>query len=224
MSASSTGTPIRADDRRTGRGKRCRLAWLIVAVALIPLCIKEADVLLGENFHAVAPGECYRSGQLSAAGLEAHIRDEGLKTVINLRGPNPGQAWYDDEVRVCERLGVRHIDVRLSARELPAKEQAELLLTALHDSPRPILVHCKNGADRAGLASAAYLIAERGEAADRAASDHLSLWYGHMPVGPTQAMDRFFSMYRLACSADRFHAGPSLAHWISSQYRTEEVN
>jgi protein tyrosine/serine phosphatase len=57
------------------------------------MVVKEGDVLFGENFHAVVPGELYRSAQLSGSRLERHIQAEGIRTVINLRGPNPGSAW-----------------------------------------------------------------------------------------------------------------------------------
>jgi hypothetical protein len=89
-------------------------------------------------------------------------------------------------------------------------------MAALHDAPRPLLVHCKNGADRSGLACAAYLIAERGVDAPTAASDQLHLWYGHMPVGATQAMDRFFTMYE---SSPRPSASVLLLPaWVQSEY------
>jgi protein tyrosine/serine phosphatase len=200
------------------RRARRRWVWAIVAAVVIPVAVKEGDVLLGQNFHAVVPGELYRSGQLSASALKSRVEQEGIRTVVNLRGENKGRAWYDDEVRECEALGVRHIDVRISARELPPRDQAQLLLAALHDAPRPILVHCMNGADRSGLACAAYLIAERGEPAERAADEALSLWYGHMPIGATQAMDRFFEMYEAAP-----RPGPlTLGEWVAKDYHGKD--
>lgn len=195
---------------------RKRLAWLVAAAVLTPLCIKEGDVLFGENFHTVMPGELYRSAQLSGSQLDRHIQFEGIRTVINLRGPNAGVPWYDDEVRTCERLGVTHIDVRMSAKELPPPTEAATLMDAMHDAPRPLLVHCKNGADRSGLACAAYRIAERGVDTRTAASDQLHIWYGHMPVGATQVMDRFFTRYE---SSPRPSDSPlALSAWVRSEY------
>lgn len=214
--AASSNTPTRAvgpSAHALGLRRR-RWIWLVVAAVVLLVGIKEGDVLVGENFHAVVPGELYRSAQLSGPHLERHMKAEGIRTVINLRGPNPGSGWYDDEVRTCERLNVTHIDVRMSARELPPPAEAAALLAALHDAPRPLLVHCKNGADRSGLASAAYLIAERGVDATTAASDQLHIWYGHMPVGPTQAMDRFFALFASAKTND------GLAAWVDSEYPT----
>ena len=193
------------------RSRRRRIAWLVAAALALPIATKEGDVLFGQNFHTVVPGELFRSAQLSGSHLERRIQTESIRTVINLRGPNPGRDWYDDEVAVCERMGVKHVDVRMSAKELPTPAEAEVLMSALHEAPRPILVHCKNGADRSGLASAAYLIAERGTPASAASSDQLHLWYGHMPVGPTQAMDRFFTMFKAS-------SGMPLPAWVNSAY------
>jgi protein tyrosine/serine phosphatase len=198
------------------RRRRRRWVWVVVAAVVIPVAVKEGDVLFGENFHTVVPGELYRSAQLSGSHLERHVRAEGIRTVINLRGPNPGSPWYDDEVRACERLGVTHIDVRMSAKELPPPAEAAVLMAALHDAPRPLLVHCKNGADRSGLACAAYMIAERGVDAQTAASDQLHIWYGHMPVGPTQAMDQFFTMYESSPQASA--STLLLPAWVQSDY------
>ena len=53
-----------------------------------------------------------------------------------------------------------------------------------------VLIHCKAGADRAGLAAALWKMAIDG-APKSEARRHLSIRYGHMPLGPTQALDAF---------------------------------
>jgi hypothetical protein len=45
---------------------------------------------LSDNFHAVEDGAVYRSGQLSGAELSSCIRENGILTIINLRGNNAG--------------------------------------------------------------------------------------------------------------------------------------
>lgn len=193
------------------RRSRRRIAWLIVAVVLLPLALKVGDVVIGENFHTVVAGELYRSAQLSGPHLQRHIRSEGIRTVINLRGPNAGRDWYDEEVAACEQMGVRHIDVRISARELPPPPEAAALMSALHNATKPILVHCNGGADRSGLACAAYLIAEHGADSLAAASSQLSLWYGHLPVGKSQETNHFFTMYSTS-------HGIALRAWVNAEY------
>ncbi len=194
------------------RRKRIRRVVIVCVLAIFTLpTIRGVDILAGQNFHTVSAGQVYRSGQLSAAQLEGRIKEQGLRTVINLRGPNPGKDWYDDETAVCRRLGIEHVDIRLSARELPDKAEATKLLEALHTAPRPLLVHCLNGADRSGLASAAYLIQEEGRAPEQAVGSQLNLWYGHMPVGRTQSMEAFFADFERSGS-------PRMRDWLTTAY------
>ena len=63
-----------------------------------------------------------------------------------------------DEKRAAERFGIRLIDAGNRAREqVPAKDFGKVV-QALHDAEEPILIHCANGNDRSGLASALYLL------------------------------------------------------------------
>ncbi|MDR6954006.1 protein tyrosine/serine phosphatase [Ancylobacter sp. 3268] len=149
------------------------------------------EQLIG-NFHTVVAGELYRAGQVNADQLAGIQRDYGIKTVINLRGAS-NHPWYRDEVAESEKLGLTHIDFGLSAgRELTQKE-VEQLIAIMRDAPKPILVHCKGGSDRSGIASALYVaaIAKEGE---EAAEWQLSLFYGHFPIPffPAWAMDETF--------------------------------
>jgi protein tyrosine/serine phosphatase len=54
----------------------------------------------------------------------------------------------------------------------------------------PALLHCKSGADRAGLAAGLIVLFEGGTAAD--AMRHLSLRYGHIRQARTGILDAFF--------------------------------
>ena len=51
------------------------------------------------NFGVLQPGRIYRSGQMPAGALSRTLRDYQIRTVLNLRGPNPGESWYRDETR-----------------------------------------------------------------------------------------------------------------------------
>lgn len=111
--------------------------------------------------------------------LERYARDHGIRTVINLRGANPSEAWYRDEVATARRLGLRHIDFRMSAKRGITNEEAWRLIQVMRDAPKPLLIHCESGADRSGLASALYVAAVEG-LGEEAAERHLSLRYGHV--------------------------------------------
>lgn len=44
------------------------------------------------NFHAVIPGEVYRSAQPLGAALARYRNEYGIRTVLNLRGSNEREA------------------------------------------------------------------------------------------------------------------------------------
>ncbi|WP_370876886.1 dual specificity protein phosphatase family protein [Ancylobacter amanitiformis] len=165
--------------------------WVLVVLAVAGGGFLGIEQLIG-NFHTVVAGELYRSAQISADQLADAKARYGIRTVINLRGPST-RDWYVDEVRESERLGLNHVDFKLSAEQELTPGQVEELVAVMREAPKPILVHCKGGADRTGLASALYVaaIARQSEAA---AEWQLSPYYGHfsIPLFPSWAMDQSF--------------------------------
>lgn len=133
------------------------------------------------NFHAVVPGELYRSAQPTLERLTAYVAAHGIRTVINLRGEGRGKPWYDAEKRTSAALGLNHIDFRMSARQRLGEADMSRLIALLLTAERPILVHCAGGADRSGLASALYLTFASG-AAPEIAERQLSIFFGHFAV------------------------------------------
>jgi protein tyrosine/serine phosphatase len=130
------------------------------------------------NFREVDPGKLYRSGQLNGEQLADAIDQLGIKTVINLRG-RATEPWYREEKEVAREKGVRHVDVRFSARRIPTRDQLIVLLDAFRDEERPILMHCNFGADRVGEAAAIYQMEYMGKSRQEAL-DMLTLRYLHL--------------------------------------------
>ncbi|MFK0161068.1 dual specificity protein phosphatase family protein [Rhizobium sp. NPDC090279] len=144
------------------------------------------------NFHSVIDGQFYRSAQPTSEDLASYVRTHGIKTVINLRGKHPGSAWYDNEVKSAQELGLTHIDFSMSASKAVSANKAERLVELMASAPKPILIHCLSGSDRSGLAAALYVrkIAGLDEASARS---QLSFYYGHIGipmVSAAYAMDR----------------------------------
>lgn len=142
------------------------------------------------NFHEVMPGKLYRSAQLSPAALGAYIDEYKIKTVINLRGGHTGEKWYDDEVQAVESRGAKEITFEMSARKQLPMAQTFALLDILRNAEGPILIHCRSGADRTGLASVIYLQQVAG-VDEETAEWQLSPLFGHLnlPFIPEYAMD-----------------------------------
>ncbi len=150
----------------------------------------------GGNFHEVVKGELYRSGQLSTEVFRQKTQELGLKSVLNLRGVNLDSPWYQEEIENSQNLGLLHMDVSLSAGTVLDSEQILGLLKMIREAPKPLLIHCTDGADRSGLVSAVSLV-DLGQSATKA-KEQLSLRYGHFPYlwwTYTKAMDQSLEQY-----------------------------
>jgi protein tyrosine phosphatase (PTP) superfamily phosphohydrolase (DUF442 family) len=145
------------------------------------------------NIHEVERGMVYRSGQLGANQLATLIRAHHIRTVVSLRGENPGQSWYDAEVATTAAAGVKLVSLPMSADNEPGEALLASLLQVLATAERPLLIHCEAGADRTGLAAALYELVNMRQPPERADAQ-LSFRYGHFPwlTSRTGAMDRTF--------------------------------
>lgn len=148
------------------------------------------------NFHEVIPGKFYRSAQLSPAALGEYIDQYKIKTVINLRGGHAGIGWYDAEVNAVESHGAKEINFEMSARKQLPISQTFALLDIMRNAEGPILIHCRSGADRTGLASVIYLQQIAG-VDEETAEWQLSPLFGHLnlPFIPEYAMDHTWEAF-----------------------------
>lgn len=172
-----------------------RGASLLVLTAALGLAGAYAWVHGRGNFHEVEKGVVYRSALPGAEGLERAIGEHGVKSVLNLCGEKPESAWYADEVAVARRHGVTLVNLELSAESELAADQVAKLVAVLREAPKPLLIHCRAGADRTGLASALYVASQGGTYHD--ASAQLSVFFGHFPYlgSKTIAMDVTLERY-----------------------------
>jgi protein tyrosine/serine phosphatase len=151
------------------------LAGLAVALAAHLIHIHATG-----NMHAVVPGVLYRSGQVDAEELARWQREHGIRSVLNLRGERPDKAWYREEAAAAEELGLVLANFRMGASREIGPERAAELLALMRDLPKPLLVHCRQGSDRTGLAAAMFVAAVEGDEAG--AEGQLSIAYGHVAV------------------------------------------
>ncbi len=166
-----------------------RCAWTVGAL-LLGSGVYLGGLQLTGNFHEVHAGTLYRSAQPSADALADYVKLHGIKTVINLRGAHPGRNWYDSEIAASESLGITHVDFAMSDRVELSFDRSMELLALMRDAEKPLLIHCKAGADRTGLASVLYLQQVAGVDEERA-EWQLSPIYGHLniPLTGPYAMD-----------------------------------
>lgn len=174
---------------RTARYLRLRMLLLAAISVILSGCQTIQQMLYTHdplNFHTVEKDVLYRSAQPTGVDLERLVRQHGIKSIINLRGPHPGQHWYDNECIVSEQYGLKRIDISMSAERLPHRDDLVMLLDAFRDLPRPILLHCMAGADRTGEAAAIFSF-DHLKRSKWEASRQLHPYYGHFPdLNPAQ--------------------------------------
>jgi len=105
-----------------------------------------------KNWYMVTP-EVYRSEQPTRQGFE-EISAQGIRSIINLR-----DAHSDDQL--VQGLGLNVIAVPMTAGGF-SEEDIVKALKAIRDAPKPVLVHCKRGADRTGVVMAMYRVVFQG--------------------------------------------------------------
>jgi undecaprenyl-diphosphatase len=148
------------------------------------------------RIRTVQQGKCYRSGQLSAQRLRTCIDHYGIKSIINLRGYHPELTWWQHEKKIADDYKVQLYNISMNSKTLHSKELITTLLTIFETAPHPILVHCASGVDRAGEASAIWLLAHE-NASKKAALKQLSYRYFHIPpLWGGGTMDFFISLWQ----------------------------
>jgi len=176
----------------------------ITGLAILPLVLLVGGyvsyILAISNFHPITPGEAYRSAQLNRNELEHYIKKHNIRSIVNLRGENRDKPWYSDEIKVSAELSVAHYDISLSSDSEPTPEDVRKLIDIFNSAPKPVLIHCFAGADRSGLVSAMWKVVVDKES-KASAEKQLTIWYGHIPIRGTYAMDRFFEKWN---PADQF--------------------
>ena len=155
-------------ERQPGRTKRqrrrvaCGVVLSAVTVGLGVTAFTLHFLYVRHAFCAVVPGQVYRSGHPPPNVLRRWVRRYGLKTIVNLRGAS-GEPFHAAERRVADELGVRLVNVALSAHFLPTKPAILRLARALETAERPILLHCRQGLDRSDLAAVMAAMAVNGD-------------------------------------------------------------
>lgn len=166
--------------------------------------------VLWTNMDEIAPG-VWRSNQPDPRRLRRY-RDMGIRTVISLRGKTPS-ANLIFEREACQELGLRLITLRLHARSLPPRSRLLRLLDIFEAAERPLLMHCKSGSDRSGLAAALYLMHIEGRPVAEARK-MLSWRYLHNRRSAMGVLDHLLDTY----AADTADGPMPVRDWIATRY------
>jgi protein tyrosine/serine phosphatase len=138
-----------------------------------------ASATLFPNKRVVEKGKLYRSAQMSAKQMKKVIKKWKIKTVINLRGANANADWWVEEDQAVRESGALYYNIGMSAKRLPHKDDLLKLIDLYENAPKPILIHCRGGADRTGEASAIWKL-DFMKLSKKKALKQLTVWYRHL--------------------------------------------
>ena len=140
----------------------------------------------------------------------AYWKRDGIKTIINLRGGFDA-SFYALEKDACARLGLTLIDFTITSRAVPKRETVLAARDLFESITYPALMHCKSGADRAGIMSVFYRHFHLGEPI-RDAMTELGLRTLHVKQGKTGVLDYVFERYLDEAEPQ----GISFIDWVQS--------
>ena len=217
MRESTTGASV---SRRNPKLLR-RLALAIVLLALSAPGVLLSRSWWGSNLGVVDPGRVFRAAQPTTR-LAQLIDEFHLASILNLRGGSFKDPWYAAEVQTAERSGVEFLDLPLSASKRPSRRELLLLIDTLDRCTYPLLIHCKAGADRTGLASAIYLMTQRGEP-PRQAARAFTIYHSHIPLfGPEHLHEPLDEYADWLEASGLDHTPDRFRDWVRNEYRSTD--
>ncbi|MEY4504809.1 MAG: hypothetical protein RL154_1105 [Pseudomonadota bacterium] len=148
-----------------------------------------------QNFHKI-DDNMYRSSQPTTYQLKNRIEKYGIKTIINIRGypeHSPLRALEED---MCKKMGVKLVYVEAFSRKIPEIKTLLAFKRAFDEIEYPAMMHCKSGADRAGLGSVLYSHWNMGKSVAESVKTQLKLFpFGHIKHARTGLIDYYFNAY-----------------------------
>lgn len=166
--------------------------------------------LLVPNFYRV-DADLWRANHPGFRRLRI-ARDKGIRSVLSLRGARPSAPTLLER-RACARLGLELGFVQLWTTRLVEAEVLLELIEKLRTMPKPMLVHCKSGADRTGLAVTLYLHGLKG--VPLAEARRALHWrYAHLPWSRAGIVHRMLDAYDAAHRA----TGIGFEDWVRTAY------
>ena len=167
------------------------------------------------NWAEVVPGRLYRSNHPTPMRLAALARHYGIRTVINLRGDKPCGSTTLTHYAAA-KLGLAHVYAPFESRGAPHRDRILRLADTFRGMAEPALIHCKSGADRAGLAAGLFILMNGGTSEQALAQ--LSWRFLHFRGSRTGVLDAFFLRY----AAEAEGRMPFL-DWVRERYDEEEL-
>ena len=163
------------------RSMRARALLLPLLLLMVPACT---------GFRTVRP-DVFRSPQPGEYQLARQIEEHGIRTVVCLRGKSDQSSASE---RAAFGAGAAFESVPMSANRPPRPDTLLELWRIAGEATRPLLLHCRAGVDRTGLAAAIVVLHDTNDLA-LARSQLALVPNGHLSWFSAGAMDDVLDQY-----------------------------
>ena len=164
------------------------------------------------NSWAKLPGDMYRSNQPYPFQIKRYIKKYDIKSILNLRGERNCSSYFLEK-NFCDKNNIKLYNFPISSRDLPDKEKLLNFEILLNNIDYPCIMHCKSGADRAGLGAALYLIYKQKYSIEKA-SKQLTFKHLHIKYAKTGILDFFFQQV----INEKIKNKSEFLNWITKNY------
>ncbi len=213
-------TALSPDPHRARSSRRRRRLIVLAVLATLAAAYLGyfSTYLFRNNFGVVDPGRLYRSAQ-PKDDLADRIRDHDLASVLNLRGGWTTDWWYANELEQTTANDVVWYDLPMPFDEQPSRRELLLLLDIFDRGPYPMLVHCKSGSDRTGLAASLYRLYVLGQPPEEA-EQGFSFYHAHIPLlGPATLHEPIDAYTAWLGDKELAHTPQRFRDWVETEYR-----
>jgi protein tyrosine phosphatase (PTP) superfamily phosphohydrolase (DUF442 family) len=147
----------------------------------------------------------------------AWAKGTGIRSILTARH-DPRHGGHALVAAACAEHGLDYQTAPIFSREAPSREAILFAAETMRNAPKPMLLHCKSGADRAGFLAALYLIVVE-DVPVEVARRQLSLKHLHIRASKTGILDAVFEAY---LAVDPTHRKPFL-DWVREDYDPANV-
>lgn len=140
--------------------KLLRIVVWSFAIAVVAILLDYAKwEFVDHRLVTIREGAMYQSAAIPADEIAGVMKQNGIRTVFDLRDSEPELMAAEREA--VEKAGLRYVNVPMNATA-PTQQDMERFLTAMKDAPMPALVHCQHGQNRSILAASVWRIEQLG--------------------------------------------------------------
>ncbi len=168
--------------------------------------------LIYHNFHKI-DDNLYRSNMPTPQRIKKY-KHLGIKTIINLRGGKKNGGWFLEK-EACKKHNLKFVNLVARSRGAPEKKMILNANKVFEKIDYPALIHCKSGADRAGIVAALYKILHCNQS-PKLAKKQLSIKFLHLKWAKTGILDKFIDEYEKYYNKNK---NSDFLYWVNNIYK-----